>query len=75
MAISFLELFRVLASFDPPRVDLSKAPWDAYVNWSIGQGLAPLAAYNLEYRLGQCGAPSGPAIACCRSSRGRPMTT
>lgn len=57
MATSFLELFRVLASFDPPRVDLSEAPWDAYVDWSIGQGLAPLAAYNLEYRLGQCGAP------------------
>jgi len=57
MATSFLELFRVLASFDPPRVDLSKAPWEAYVDWSIGQGLAPLAAYNLEYRLGPCGAP------------------
>lgn len=57
MAGSLLELFRTLASVDPPRVDLSEAPWEAYVDWSIAQGLAPLAAYNVEYRLGACGAP------------------
>jgi hypothetical protein len=54
---SMLEVFRTLSSFSPVRADLSKAPWDAYVDWAISQGLAPLAAYNLEYRLGQCGAP------------------
>lgn len=54
---SMLELFRTLSSFSPTRTDLSKAPWEAYADWAIGNGLAPLAAYNLEYRLGQCGAP------------------
>jgi hypothetical protein len=53
-----LDLFRVLASFSPARTDLSKAPWDQYVDWAIAQGLAPLAAYNLEYRLGGAGAPA-----------------
>ncbi|MDX2013376.1 MAG: nucleotidyltransferase family protein [Myxococcaceae bacterium] len=57
MATSMLDLFRVLSSFSPTRVDLKAAPWDAYVEWAIAQGLAPLAAYNLEYRLGLCGAP------------------
>lgn len=57
MATSLVELFRTLASFEPKRVDLSQAPWDVYVDWAIGQGLGPMAAYNLEYRLGQCGAP------------------
>jgi len=55
---SLLDLFRTLASFSPARSDLSKAPWEAYVDWAISQGLAPLAAYNLEYRLGGAGAPS-----------------
>lgn len=57
MATSMLELFRVLSSFSPKRVDLKAAPWQPFVEWAIGQGLAPLAAYNLEYRLGVCGAP------------------
>ncbi len=57
MAPTLLDLFRLLAAFEPVRQDLSKAPWEAYVDWAIGQGLAPLAAYNLEYRLGNCGAP------------------
>jgi hypothetical protein len=57
MATSMLELFRVLSSFSPARVDLRDAPWEPYVDWAIAQGLAPLAAYNLEYRLGLCGAP------------------
>lgn len=57
MATSMLELFRVLSSFSPTRVDLKGAPWEPYVEWAISQGLAPLAAYNLEYRLGLCGAP------------------
>lgn len=57
MTKALLELFRTLASFEPRRVDLSSAPWDAYVDWAIGQGLGPMAAYNLEYRLGSCGAP------------------
>lgn len=57
MASSFTELFRVLASFSPPRTDLRGAPWADYVPWAIAQGLAPLAAYNLEYRLVGAGAP------------------
>ncbi|MFZ5470297.1 MAG: nucleotidyltransferase family protein [Myxococcota bacterium] len=56
--LSLLDTFRVLASFDPPRIDLSCAPWEVYVDWAIAQGLAPLAAYNLEYRLGGAGAPT-----------------
>ncbi len=54
---TLLELFRVLASFSPPRGSLRGAPWDEYVDWSIAQGLAPLAAYNLEFRLGGADAP------------------
>jgi len=57
MAASLLELFRTLASFSPKRVDLRGAPWEDYVDWAISQGLAPLAAYNLEYRLAGAGAP------------------
>ncbi len=54
---SMVDLFRTLSSFSPKRADLARAPWEAYTDWAISQGLAPLAAYNLEYRLGQCGAP------------------
>jgi hypothetical protein len=54
---TLLDMFRTLASFSPARVDLKKAPWDDYVEWAVGQGLAPLAAYNLEYRLAGGNAP------------------
>lgn len=57
MPLSLQELVRTLASFAPARTDLSQAPWEAYVDWALGQGLAPLAAYNIEYRLGQSGTP------------------
>lgn len=57
MAVSMLELFRTLTSFTPPRAELKDAPWEAFVPWAMGQGLASLAAYNLEYRLGSGGAP------------------
>lgn len=57
MAVSMIELFRTLTSFSPPRVDLRGAPWEAFCQWAEGQGLAPLAAYNLEYRLAASGAP------------------
>ena len=57
MAVSMLELFRTLTSFSPPRTDLRDAPWEAFVPWATGQGLASLAAYNLEYRLGSSGSP------------------
>jgi len=57
MAPSFLDTFRILASFTPSRVSLRAAPWEEYVDWAIAHGLAPLAAYNLEYRLGGGGAP------------------
>jgi hypothetical protein len=54
---SKIDLFRTLSSFAPKRVDLSRAPWEAYVDWAIANGLAPLSAYNLEYRLGASGSP------------------
>lgn len=57
MAVSMLELFRTLTSFTPPRTDLKDAPWEDFVPWAMGQGLASLAAYNLEYRLGSAGSP------------------
>jgi len=57
MAPSLLDTFRILSSFETVRLSLRGAPWDAYVEWAISQGLAPLAAYNLEYRLGGADAP------------------
>lgn len=57
MSIPLLETFQVLASFQPPRRSLKEAPWQDYVDWATSQGLAPLAAYNLEYRLGGGDAP------------------
>lgn len=57
MAPSLLDTFRVLSSFDPPKGSLRGAPWEEYVDWAIGQGLAPLAAYNLEYRLAGADSP------------------
>jgi hypothetical protein len=57
MAPSLLDTFRILASFAPARTSLRGAPWEEYVDWAIANGLAPLAAYNLEYRLGGGGAP------------------
>ncbi len=57
MPLSKLELFRLLTSFSPKRVDLKGAPWDALTDWLFAQGLAPLAAYNLEYRLGATQVP------------------
>ena len=57
MPTSLLDLFRVLSSFEPPRRSLADAPWEQYVDWSIAQGLAPLAAYNLEFRLAGADAP------------------
>lgn len=57
MAVSMLDLFRTLTSFAPARADLSQAPWEQYCDWAIGQGLASLSAYNLEYRLGAAGSP------------------
>lgn len=56
---TLLDTVRVLASFDPPRTSLRGAPWDAYADFALEHGLAPLAAYNLEYRLGGAGAPDG----------------
>jgi hypothetical protein len=57
MAIRLIDTFRLLASFEPPRRSLRGAPWEEYVDWAIAQGLAPLASYNLEYRLGGADAP------------------
>ncbi len=57
MPATLTEMFRTLTSFAPARVDLRSAPWEEYVDWAVGQGLAPLSAYNLEYRLGGAGAP------------------
>lgn len=55
--LTLLDTFRVLSSFEPPRQSLAGAPWEEYVDWAIAQGLAPLAAYNLEYRLAGADAP------------------
>jgi hypothetical protein len=55
--LSLLELFRILSAFSPPRQTVARAPWDEYVDWAVPQGLAPLAAYNLEYRFAGGGAP------------------
>lgn len=57
MPATALDIFRSLSTFEPARVDLRGAPWETYVDWAIANGLAPLAAYNLEYRLGGAGAP------------------
>jgi hypothetical protein len=57
MAASMLELFRTLTSFSPPRTDLRDAPWEEFTDWALAQGIASLAAYNLEYRLGPSGSP------------------
>ena len=58
MAVALLDLFRLLSSFSPQRAaSLEGAPWEEYVDWAIANGLAPLAAYNLEYRLTGGGAP------------------
>jgi hypothetical protein len=57
MPATLTEMFRTLTSFAPARADLRNGPWEEYVEWAIGQGLAPLSAYNLEYRLGGAGAP------------------
>jgi Uncharacterised nucleotidyltransferase len=57
MTASLLDTFRVLSAFSPARTSLRGAPWEEYVDWAIAQGLAPLAAYNLEYRLGGADAP------------------
>jgi hypothetical protein len=57
MTAPLLDLVRTLSSFAPAQVDLRRAPWEDFVDWSIANGLAPLAAYNLEYRLTSAGAP------------------
>lgn len=57
MPPTLLDTFRVLSSFSPARTSLGQAPWEEYVDWAIAQGLAPLAAYNLEYRLAGSDAP------------------
>lgn len=57
MTPSLPELFRTLTAFAPVRRSLEGAPWEEFVDWAIGQGLAPLAAYNLEYALAGGGAP------------------
>ena len=54
---SLLDTFRALVSLEPRRQSLAGAPWEAFVDWAIAQGLAPLVAYNLEYRLTGGGAP------------------
>lgn len=55
--MTLLETFQLLSSFSPPNRSLKAAPWEAYVDWAIAQGLGPLAAYNLEYRLTGAEAP------------------
>ncbi|MFL5319584.1 MAG: nucleotidyltransferase family protein [Myxococcaceae bacterium] len=54
---SLLDTFRVLSSFDPPKGVLKGASWDEFGSWALSNGVAPLAAYNLQYRLAGAGAP------------------
>jgi hypothetical protein len=51
-----LPLVRILASFAPARIG-RLGDWEPYVDFALANGLAPLAAYNLEYRLGGGNAP------------------
>ena len=55
--LTLLDLFRALTSFSPKRQSLAQAPWEEFVDWAVPQGLAPLAAYNLEYKFAGGGAP------------------
>lgn len=55
---TLLDTLRVLSSFDPPRNTLKGAPWDEFAAWALSNGLASLAAYNLEYRLTGADAPA-----------------
>jgi hypothetical protein len=60
--LTLLELFRTLTSFTPrprtaQRQSLAKAPWEELVDWAVPQGLAPIMAYNLEYKFAGAGAP------------------
>jgi hypothetical protein len=57
MTLGLLETFRALSSFAPPKMSLAQAPWDAFTDWALENGLAPLAAYNLEYRMAGAKAP------------------
>ncbi len=60
MPPTLLETFRILASFNPKSyssVSLKGAPWEDYLDWAVGEGLAPMAAYNLQYVLAGAGAP------------------
>lgn len=49
--MSPLELFRTLVAFAPERRDLSQAPWRPSC-LGPSRRVAPIAAFNLEYRLG-----------------------
>ena len=57
MATPLEVLFRNLTSFSPTRMTARDADWETFVEWVIAQGLAPLVAYNLEYRTAGAGAP------------------
>lgn len=54
---TLIDTFRVLSSFDPPRNALKDVPWEAFSQFALRNGLASLAAYNLEYRLTGADAP------------------
>ena len=52
-----LELLRLLTQLRPRFRPLPKAPCPLFAQWCLGQGLGPLAGYNLEYALPQLPAP------------------
>lgn len=58
MSVDFPTLVQTLASFAPSKASLRGAPWDDSVDWLIANGLGPLAAYNVEYRLTGAGVPA-----------------
>ncbi len=75
MPRALLDTFRVLAAFSPARQSLAGAPWEVYVEWAIANGLAALAAYNLEYRLAGGDAPEWARDSSSPSTRALPTTT
>ncbi|MCL2012979.1 MAG: nucleotidyltransferase family protein [Cystobacterineae bacterium] len=52
-----LQLLRLLTQLQPRFCPTPNAPFEAFAQWCIGQGLGPLVGYNLEYALPQLPAP------------------
>lgn len=53
-----LSALRLLTQFNPPRSMGGPVPWFDLAEIAVNNGVAPLIAYNLEYKIGGAGAPS-----------------